>query len=108
MPKFILGYIGNPPKPSTPEEGAAHMGKWKDWAAGLGSAMQGPPSPLKNSKIITAQGVSDDSRTDGLTGFIMLEADNIEAAVKMAQGDPYLDMTGGTIHLAELMSMGKS
>jgi len=106
MPKFILGYIGHPPKPSTPEEGAAHMGKWKEWAGSLGNAMQGPPSPLKNSKMLTAAGVSDDSRSDGLTGFIMLEADDIDAAVEMAKGDPYLDMEGGTLQVAELISMG--
>lgn len=106
MAKFIIGYLGNPPKPSTPEQGAAHMGKWKQWMAGLGDAATSPPSPLKNCKIVTADGVSDDARSDGLTGFIMVEAADIDAAIEMAKGDPYLDMDGGTLQVAEVMSMG--
>lgn len=106
MPKFIIGYLGNPPKPATPEEGAAHMGKWKDWMAGLGDAVTSPPSPLKNSKIVSKSDVSDDGRSDGLTGFVMIEAADIDAALEMAKGDPYLDMDGGTLQVAEIMSMG--
>ena len=106
MAKFMIGYLGNPPKPSTPEEGAAHMGKWKEWMATLGSAAISPPSPIKASKIVSAGGVSDDTRSDGLTGFIMVEAADMDAALEMAKGDPYLDMAGGTLQVAELMSMG--
>jgi hypothetical protein len=106
MAKFMIGYLGNPPKPSTPEEGAAHMGKWKEWIAGLGDAVTSSPSPVKSSKILNAGGVSDDNRADGLTGYIMIEASDMAAALEMAKGDPYLDMTGGTLQVAEIMSMG--
>ena len=106
MPKFIIGYLGSPPKPATPEEGAAHMGKWKEWMGGLGGAVASGPSPLKNSKVMNADGVSDDTRADGLTGFIIVQADDIEAALNMAKGDPYLDMAGGTLQVAEMISMG--
>lgn len=106
MAKFIIGYLGNPPKPATPEEGQAHMAKWKDWMGGLGDAVVSPPSPMKKSKIVTAGGVSDDTRSDGLTGFIMVEAADIDAALDMAKGDPYLDMDGGTLQVAEVMQMG--
>ena len=106
MPKFIIGYLGNPPKPATPEEGATHMGKWKEWMGGLGDAVASGPSPLKNSKIVDGDGVSDDARTDGLTGFIIVQAADIDAALDMARGDPYLDMAGGTLQVAEMISMG--
>lgn len=106
MPKFIIGYIGNPPKPSTPEEGQAHMGKWKEWMGGLGDAVVMPPSPLKNIKLVTSAGATDDTRTDGMTGFILVEAADMDGALAMAAGDPYLDMEGGTLQVAEIMQMG--
>jgi len=106
MPKFIIGYLGNPPQPSTPEEGQVHMGKWKEWMDGLGDAVVMPPSPLKNNKIVTTTGVSDDTRNDGLTGFILVEAADIDAALAMAAADPYLDMAGGTLQVSEIMQMG--
>ncbi|MFV2001345.1 MAG: hypothetical protein ACC619_00015 [Paracoccaceae bacterium] len=107
MAQFIIGYLGNPPKPATPEEGAAHMGKWKAWMGSLGTAVVSPPTPLSNIKIVSADGVSDDAGPAAMTGYLVIEAADMDTALTIAKGDPYLDMAGGTLQVAQLMSMGK-
>jgi hypothetical protein len=52
--------------------------------------------------LINSRGVSD-AEENLLTGFSMIMADNMDAALKMAQRCPYVDH--GTIEVAEVMEM---
>jgi hypothetical protein len=102
MPKYIIAYHGAP-KFESPEQGAAHMAKWKAWVGGLGDAVVNPGTPLSKGKLISSRGVSD-AGTDLLTGFSMIMADSMDGALEMAQRCPYLDH-GGTVEVAEVMEM---
>ena len=104
MAQFIIGYLGSP-KPASPEDGAAHMGKWKAWMGGLGDAIVSPPSPMTNSKFVSADGVSDDAGPDAMTGYMVVEADDMDAALAIAKSDPYLDMGGAKLQVSQLMKM---
>ncbi len=102
MPDFIIAYHGGK-KPESPEEGAKDMAKWKAWIDGLGDAVVNPGTPLGKSKIVSSAGVSDDSGSNSLTGFSIVKADSMDAALEMAKECPFLDI--GTLEVAEVMKM---
>lgn len=103
MPKFLLIYHGKPDL-ETPEAGAKHMEAWKAWSAGLGAAVVDPGMPVGMSKTITASGVEDHGGANPVSGMTVLQADTMEAAIKMAQGCPHLSGSG-TIEIAETIDM---
>ncbi len=102
MPDFIIAYHGGK-KPESPEEGAKDMAKWKAWIGGLGDAVVNPGTPLGKSKIVSSGGVSDDGGSNSLTGFSIVKADSMDAALEMAKECPFLDI--GTLEVAEVMKM---
>ncbi len=103
MPNYIIAYHGGN-KPETPEDGAKHMAKWKAWVGGLGDAVVNPGTPLGKSKTVSSGGVSDDGGSNPLSGFSIVKADSIDAAVELAKGCPHLEH--GTIDVSETMDMG--
>ena len=103
MPNYIIAYHGGK-KPESPEEGAKHMAKWKAWVGGLGDAAVNPGTPLGKSKIVSSSGVSDDGGSNPMSGFSVVKADSMDAALEMAKECPFLE-TGGTLEVAEMMEM---
>lgn len=103
MPKYILAYHGGK-KPESPEEGAEHMAKWEAWADGLGDSLINRGTPLGKSKTVNSNGVTDGGGADPLMGYSVLEAENIDDAVKMVEGSPHINF-GGTMVVAEMMEM---
>lgn len=103
MPNFIIAYVGGK-QPETPEAGAAHMEKWKVWLGDLGDTVVNPGTPLGPSKIVSSNGVSDNSGSESrLTGFSIVKADDIDAAVEIAKACPFLEM--GNLEVAEVKQM---
>ena len=102
MNNYVFVYRGGLEFKS-PEEGAAHMAKWKAWVGGLGDASVNRGTPFKMSKIVSSSGVAD-SGADPLTGYSIVKAENIDAALAMAKACPHLDI-GGSIVVAEVMEM---
>ena len=103
MPNYAFAYYGEP-KFESPEEGSKHMAKWQAWAGGLGDAWVYPGNPFGKAKTVSSSGVSDDARSDRLTGFSMVKADSMDAAIQMVKGCPHLEY--GTVDVAEAMEMG--
>ena len=103
MSNYIIAYHGGK-EPESPEEGAKQMAKWKAWVGGLGDAVVNPGTPLGKSKTVSSDGVSDNDGSNRLTGFSMVKADSMDAALEMAKGCPFLDF-GGTIEVAEMKEM---
>lgn len=102
MPSYVIAYHGGK-KPESPEAGAKRMAKWKAWLDGLGAAVVNPGTPLGKSKTVTSGGVSDGGGPNALTGFSIVKADSMDAALEMAKECPFLDM--GTLEVAEVMEM---
>jgi hypothetical protein len=100
---YIIAYHGGK-KPETEEAGAAQMAKWKAWIGGLGEAAVNPGTPLGKSRIVSATGVSDDGGPNAMSGFSVVTADSMEAALEIAKQCPFLE-TGGTLEVAEMMDM---
>ena len=102
MPEYIIAYHGGK-EPESPEEGAKGMEKWKAWMGGLGDAMVNPGTPMGMNKTVTSDGVSDEDGPNRLTGYSIVKADNMDAALEMAKSCPFLEI--GTLEVAELMQM---
>ncbi len=102
MSNYIFAYHGGK-RPETPEAGAELIARWKAWMGGLGDALVNPGNPVGMSKTVSSGGVSDDGGSNPLSGFSIVKADSMDAALEMAKGCPHLDH--GTIEVAEAMEM---
>lgn len=103
MPRYMLAYYGGD-KPSSKEEGARHFARFQEWIKNLGSAVIEPGTPLKGAKKVTLNGVLE-GRAEFMSGFSVIEVEDMEAALKLASNCPLLDING-TIEVAEMLSMG--
>ena len=92
MAKFVLLYTGGG-MPEGEAEQAKVMQDWADWYAGLGAAVADTGNPIgPESKLISSSGdVSEGSKDPLVTGYTVLLADSMEAAVAMAKKCPVLD-----------------
>ena len=102
MSNYVFAYHGGK-KPESLGEGTKLMVKWKAWVGGLGDAVVNPGSPLGMSKTVSSDGVSDDGGSNPLSGFSIVKADSMDAALEMAKGCPHLEH--GTIEVAELKEL---
>jgi hypothetical protein len=102
MPKYLLAYLGGGQRPPNPETRAAQMARWKAWMEGLGPRMVNPGIPLGQGRHVSPDGISERG-PNHLTGFSVVIADNMDAALEIAQRCPFLEI--GTIEVAEAMEM---
>lgn len=102
MPKYVFAYHGGK-APESPEEGAEVMARWQAWFGDLGDAVVDGGNPVGPSKTVSAGGVADDGGANPLSGYSIVRADSIDAAVEMAKGCPIMDH--GTVEVAEAMEM---
>jgi hypothetical protein len=103
MPQYIMTYLGGD-KPSSPEEGKQHFAKYKEWLSSLGDSAVSPANPLKGTNTVNSDGVVNTGSTTSMSGFTIVEADSMEAALVMAKACPFLEI-GGTLEVSELMQM---
>ena len=103
MPQYFMTYLGGNP-PSSPEEGKQHFAKYKEWLSSLGNAAVSPANPLKNTNIINPDGTVTTGSATSMSGYTIIEADSMEAALSVAKACPFLDV-GGSLEVSELMQM---
>lgn len=103
MSKYIFVYHGGR-KPDQPDEVEKVMAKWMAWFQDIGEAVVDGGNPAGMSKTVSASGVADDGGSNPISGYSLVAADSIDAAVSMAKGCPIL-ADGGTVEVAEAMEM---
>ncbi|MDC9720105.1 MAG: YciI family protein [Gammaproteobacteria bacterium] len=103
MAQFVITYLGGN-QPATPEEGRAHFAKYMQWIKDLGEAAISPMNPLKDTHQVTPNGEVSTGTGTKMSGYTIIEADSIEAAVKITQACPFLDI-GGTLEVSELVQI---
>jgi hypothetical protein len=105
MTSYLLAYHGGGMAES-PEEQEKVMNAWFAWFGAVGDAMKDPGMPVTQTKTIAPDGaVSDGGGTNPVTGYSVVEADSIDAAVEVAKGCPVLT-SGGSIEVAEVNMPG--
>lgn len=98
MAHFVLVYHGGA-MPESPEEGAKVMEAWTTWFAKLGDAVVDGGNPASRTRRIGSDGsVRDDA--SGPSGYSILKADSLDAAVELAKGCPVL-AGGASIQVVE-------
>jgi len=104
MPKYVLAYHGGG-MPESEAEQAAVMEAWGAWFGSLGDAVADIGNPIGGSKTLNADGsTTDGGGANPLTGYSLVNATDLEAAVSLAKGCPILN-AGGSIEVAEAIEM---
>ncbi len=91
MTKYLLLYTGGG-MPEGEAENKAVMKAWEDWMGKLGKAVVDPGDPFKPGvkSIGTNGSVADGPIGTAATGYSIIEADSLDAAVKLAKSCPVL------------------
>lgn len=99
MAKYLLVYRGG----SMPEGEAAQaqvMAAWDAWFTSIGGAVADPGNPTSQAKTIQPDGtVTGDGRAS-VSGYTILSADSLDAAIGLAMGCPVL-AGGASIEVCE-------
>ncbi len=103
MPQFIIVYLGGD-QPSSPEEGEQHFARYMEWLSDLGDAAVSPANPLKNTRMVNPDGSVTTGSTTTMSGYTLVEADSMQAALSMAKTCPFLEI-GGSLEVSELVEM---
>ena len=97
MAEYIIIYHGHG-QPATPEEGQAAKGRWMKWMQDLGENIVNFGTPFKGGTMVAADG---STRPGGLSGYSIVKAEDMDAALEIAKACPHLEM--GEVEVAELM-----
>ena len=103
MAKYHFAYSGGA-MPETEEQTKASMANWMAWFGVLGESIVDPGNPFGPSKSVSAKGVSE-AGAAGLSGYTLVNAINLDAAVELAIGCPIIS-EGGFIDIYETIHMG--
>jgi hypothetical protein len=103
MSQFVITYLGGN-RPSSEEEGMAQMAKYREWLAALGDAAVSPANPLGNTHTVKADGTVAAGSQSSMSGYTIVEAESIDAAIAIAKACPFLEM-GGSLEVSELMQV---
>ncbi|MCG6857876.1 MAG: hypothetical protein LJE67_07400 [Salaquimonas sp.] len=104
MPKFIFAYHGGK-APQTPEEGKQIMDAWIAWFGKLGPAVIDGGNPCGMSKTVTAKGVENNGGANPVSGYSLISAPDMDAAVEIARGCPMVADGSGSVEVAEALEM---
>lgn len=103
MKQFVLVYLGGN-QPSDPEQASKHFEKYMGWLTSLGDSIVVPTIPLKDTTTVSADGEIKEGGKSAMSGFSIIKADSMEAALSIAQACPFLEI-GGSLEVSELMEM---
>ena len=105
MPKFIMIYKGEATDMSemTEEQGAEVLAKWGTWMERVGTALADIGTPFGPGTSVVDDGSSGAPLS--LTGYSIVEAEDLTAAKSLTEGHPYLSEGAGkfAIDIYEMM-----
>jgi len=103
MPEYMISYLGGN-KPSSADEGKKHFAKYMDWLSSLGESAVSPANPLKDTSTVSPDGTITAGSATTMSGFTIVRADSMDAALMIAKSCPFLDI-GGSLEVSELIPM---
>ncbi|MGA7096955.1 MAG: hypothetical protein WB245_05250 [Acidimicrobiia bacterium] len=105
MPRYMMVYKGEATDTSemTDEDAAAVMTKWGTWMGRVGDSLADVGSPFGPGISVVDDGTT--APPISLSGYSIVEAEDLARAAELADGHPYLsDHTGDfAIDIFELM-----
>lgn len=103
MTKYVYVYHGGT-MPQTPEEGEKVMAAWSAWFGTLGKAVVDAGAPFGKSTTVSASGTADSGGANPASGYSIVEAADLNAAIAMAKGCPIIS-NNGSVEIAEALPM---
>jgi len=114
MNKYVLliRNVGNPMEGLSESEIQSHMGEWGSWFEVLGQSgvlVDGLPfSP--NAAIISngdnvSRGLHAEANGVNVGGYMIINAENLDAAIETSKGCPALGNSSSTVEVRECMNM---
>jgi hypothetical protein len=100
MANYMFAYSGGDGLPADDAERDAVMAKWGQWFGQLGSAVVDGGGPAGAAKTVRKGGSVKDGGSIGLTGYSIVTADTLNAAVELAKECPALEV-GGAVDVYE-------
>ena len=104
MTKYVFSYHGDGEMPSDPAAIEEVMQAWGAWFGGLGDAVVDGGNPFGATRSVASDGLVTDGNAARLTGYSIVNADSLDAAVAMAKGCPVLG-GGGSVSVSETIDM---
>ncbi|HEX9043872.1 MAG TPA: hypothetical protein VF802_02500 [Candidatus Limnocylindrales bacterium] len=102
MSKYLLAYRGGG-MPESAEDQARVMAAWGEWFGRLGGAVADPGNPTSGSRTIASDGRVSNG-TPSITGYSIISADSLDAAVSLAKDCPVLS-SGASIEVLETVDV---
>ena len=99
MAKFVLLYTGGV------DSGEDTTSEWMGWFESLGDVVVDIGAPFGSSKQVAPGGVVSDGAPSSVSGYTIVEADNIDEAIGYALSCPLLD-SSGNVEVHEFIEMG--
>ena len=88
MANYLLLYHGGG-TPESPEDQAKVMGAWGEWMGKLGPGLVDGGNPTSQSRTVDGHGaVGAGDTSDPVTGYSIISADSLDAAVELAKSCP--------------------
>ena len=103
MARYVIVYLGGD-QPASEEEGKRHFAKYMEWLSSLGDSAVSPANPFKDTKTVSPDGTVTVGGATAMSGFTIIEAESMEAALSVAQSCPFLEVNG-TLEVSELVEM---
>lgn len=103
MTQFVFVYLGGN-QPSSPEEAHKHFSKYMEWLSSLGDSVIIPTIPLKDTNTVSPDGTVREGGSSAMSGFSIIQAESIKAALAIAQTCPFLEI-GGSLEVSEMLEI---
>ncbi len=104
MPKYLYVYHGGG-RPESDEEAKRVMDAWGAWFGTIGNAIVDGGNPVGANATVKSDGtVTPGGGANPASGYSLIEADSLDAAVAKARGCPILN-AGGSVEVAEAIDM---
>ncbi|MBS1883438.1 MAG: hypothetical protein JSS97_10855 [Actinobacteria bacterium] len=104
MTNYVFAYSGGKGVSEDEAVREAQMARWERWFGELGAAVVDGGAATGAARTVGAGGAVDDGGSLGMTGFSVVSAADLDAAVALAKGCPVLEV-GGAVDVYEAISI---
>lgn len=104
MANYLFVYYGGN-MAATPAEQQKSMDEWNKWFSSLGKAAVDIGAPTMPGKIVSSRQVTSRFGANPVTGYSIVKADSIDAAVDMAKSCPMVMDGSGRIAVYNVVAM---
>lgn len=104
MTRYLFVYHGGK-TPDTPEEGERAMAAWGAWFGQIGAALVVPGDAVGKSHTVAKAGTTADGGANPASGYSVIEAATLEAALQVARGCPMVADGSGSVEVAPIIQM---